>query len=154
MPIGIADYVSALPGWNDPLNPFPACSRLLLSAADVSLGAGVVHAYDLQVGSLQPYARNGYGMWAYECVDQIGGSSPVMSYGNAVDGQMKVASTVGSLYIIPTPVTRRDIPAGYVQGNGAWNNTGLGEDPTSLSIMPDINYITPYEHRRRWALNG
>ena len=153
MPIGIADYVSALPGWNDPLNPFPACSRLLLSAADVSLGAGVVHAYDLQVGSLQPYARNGYGMWAYECVDQIGGSSPVMSYGNAVDGQMKVASTVGSLYIIPTPVTRRDIPAGFIQGNAAWNGVE-GDDVTTLSIIADINYITPYEHRRRWCLNG
>ncbi len=154
MPIGAADYVSTLP-WNDPLNPWPKYSRLLLSAADVSLGAGVVHAYDLQEGSLMPYVNGGYGYWAYESVDAIVASDhPVLNYGGDEDGQMKVSSYVGALYVIPTATVRRDIPAGFVQGNAAWNNTGLGEDPTSLSIMPDINYITPWEHRRRWALNG
>ncbi len=155
MPIGAADYVSTLP-WNDPFNPWPKNSRLLLSAADVSLGAGVVHAYDLQEGVFDPYSDGGYGRWAYECVDQIAGSSPVVSLSNLVDGQMKVAAGggVGSLYVTAV-TTRRDIPAGRVQGNTCWTAAGqAGVNVNSLSIVPDINYITPWEHRRRWCLNG
>ncbi len=75
---------------------------------------------------------------------------------NLVDGQMKVAAGggVGSLYVTAV-TTRRDIPAGRVQGNSSWTAAGqAGVNVNSLSIVPDINYITPWEHRRRWCLNG
>jgi hypothetical protein len=152
MPIGTIDYVSTLP-WNDPMNPWPQYSRLMLSAIDVRLGAGVPFAYDLSY--FYP-VNSGSHLWTYTSIDDTyDGAQAVIELHKEFGLNTYTAVVIfdGDVQYVASGMQTKGIPAGFVQGNTDWNAED-GDDVNSLSIIADINYLTPWEHRRRWALNG
>jgi hypothetical protein len=153
MPIGTVDYVSTRP-WNDPTNPWPQYSRLLLSASDVKLGSGVPFAYELSY--FFPATIAGVFAWAYTSIDDTydGAQSEIVLYkasgaGNAYEATVTY-NAIDDLYQLAGG-TRRSIPAGWKQGNTNWVAL-IGANVTSLSIMPVTTYLTPWEFRRRRLL--
>ena len=133
MPIGNIDYISTAP-WNDAMNPWPAYAQLTLSAADMATDTYVLYSFDPAVGSAY-YASVLYG-------NDLG-----LYLANGIWAVYDDA--LGDLYRFTT--ARRGIPAGWLQGNTAWTQQE-GADETTLSIVPDANYLTPWEHRRRRLL--
>ena len=140
MPIGSVDYISTIP-WNDPANPWPAYSRLMLSAGDYDLGGGAMMTYDLI--TFQP--QNAFA-WSYQSTTAVDGVLATLVYEN------DTVSIVwdGDVYYDLTAI-RKDIPAGWIQGNENWA-PHEGSLETSISIMPVTTYLTPWEHRRRRLL--
>jgi hypothetical protein len=153
MPIGTVDYVSTLP-WNDPYNPWPAYSRLTLSATDVDLGAGAMLVYDLTY--FNPVVGPSEATWQYTCTTEVSNSTPTLTLtrDNNPGGLFYAeVNTDGDIYYYVEDVTSRNITQGYVQGLATWTESN-GENATSLSIMPVTTWLNPWEHRRRWCLNG
>ena len=140
MPIGSVDYISTVP-WNDPKNPWPACSRLTLSAEDYGLGGGAMMTYDLI--TFQPQETF---VWAYQSTTAVDGVLATLVY------EFDTVSIVwdGDVYYYLTAI-RKDIPAGWIQGNEMWQ-VDAGDNQASLSIIADTTYLTPWEQRRRRLL--
>jgi hypothetical protein len=143
MPIGTVDYISTAP-WNDPFNPWPACSRLTLSATDVNLGEGVMQTLNLIV--FDPVGF-GVGYAVY--------SNKPLGEGQQIELELQgttwaVKYDGDTFYYLPNAA--RAIPAGKAQGYD-WQEDN-GGDAASLSIVPVTTWLNPWEHRRRWCLNG
>lgn len=139
MPIGTVDYVSTAP-WNNPYNPWPAYSRVSLSAIDSNLGDGVIQTLNLvyfdPVSQYLAYSNKALG--AGQQIDlELGGTTWAVKY----DGD--------SYYVLPDVALA--IPAGWVQGNTNWQEYD-GSNATSLSIVPVTTYLNPWEYRRRRLL--
>lgn len=137
MPIGTVDYVSTRP-WNDPFNPWPAYAQLTLSAADLTVPSDtyVLYTFNPNDGIQIAY-------------------SSVATDGNQVlyltdDGVWRILDdVVGEMYTLET--VRRDIPAGWLQGNTNWIPVdGVAEN--TISIIADVTCLNPWEYRRRRAL--
>ena len=154
MPIGTVDYRNTAP-WNDPYNPWPACSRLMLSAADYRLGGGVPFAYDLDY--FVPTTEIGATAWSYTSIDYTydGLQTTLILSKDSVSDASYTAQVKfdNDTYYYVNGMIRKDITAGYVQGNTLWQADN-GDDPATLSIIPVTTWLTPWEHRRRWCLNG
>ena len=140
MPIGTVDYVSTAP-WNDPMNPWPAYSRISLSAIDTDLGAGVMQTLNLvffdPVNQYVTYSNKALG--AMEQINlELNGTTWAVTYDG--DPQYQLAG-----------VTSRGIPAGDVQGNYNWEAVD-GDDAATLSIVPVTTWLNPWEYRRRRLL--
>jgi len=153
MPIGTVDYVSAKP-WNDAANPWPQYSRLMLSATDARLGSGVSLAYDMS--SFYPAFINGEMAWIYTCTQTTYDDMfPQVQLSKLANDGAYEAQVIfdGDVQYQLGSTTRRGIPMGDVQGNHDWESVN-GDDAATLSIMPVTTHLTPWEHRRRWALMG
>ena len=153
MPIGTVDYVSTAP-WNDPFNPWPQYSRLMLSASDVKLGSGVPFAYELTY--FFPTIIAGQSAWQYVSIDDTyDGAQADINLSKDFGSDAYTATVVfdGDVQYVLNGTTRRGIPAGDVQGNTNWEAVE-GDDAATLSIIPVTTWLTPWEHRRLWCLNG
>ena len=141
MPVGTVDYTSTA-AWKDPYNPWPAYSRISLSAADTNLGAGVMQTLNLV--SFDPEGL-------------------VLMYSNKTLGEgehIALLFTANAWYVqydgdtyyrlddSPQP---RAIPKGWVQGDTTWTEDN-GVDATSLSIVPVTTWLNPWEFRRKRLL--
>ena len=147
MPIGSIDYVSTA-AWNDPANPWPAYSRVSLSAIDSNLGAGVMQT--LSLVSFDPEGLvYGYPSLRYSDKALNEGENIVLLFET---NAWAVQYDGDTQYRLDGPQPRV-IPAGWVQGNTTWSEDN-GESAPTLSIIPVTTYLNPWEFRRRWALNG
>lgn len=138
MPIGTVDYTSTA-AWNDPYNPWPAYSRVSLSAIDANLGAGVLQTLNLvyfdPVSLYLVYSNKALG--AMEQIDlELNGTTWAVKY----DGD--------SYYLLYDAA--RAIPAGRAQGYD-WQEPG-GADANTLYIAPVTTWLNPWEYRRRRLL--
>jgi len=137
MPIGTVDYVSTA-AWNDPMNPWPAYAQLTLSAADLTVPSDtyVLHAFNPNASPLITYSG----------VASDGNQSLYLTD----DGVWRILDdAAGDLYTLET--TRRDIPAGWLQGNTNWAPFH-GDAENTISIIADTTVLTPWEYRRRRLL--
>lgn len=153
MPIGTVDYVSTA-AWNDTTNPWPQYSRLMLSAIDTELGSGVPFAYELTY--FVPATQINAVAWIYTSIDDTydGAQAVLTLFKNNVSDASYTAELSwdgGDPEYRLSDTTRKGMPAGYVQGNNAWVADN-GDDAASLSIVPVTTYLTPWEYRRRRAL--
>jgi hypothetical protein len=137
MPIGTVDYVSTLP-WNDSMNPWPAYAQVSLSAADIQGGAWLTYTL-VQFDPTLPGAAMFYSANTEE--------GNYLTY----DGTYWriIAQEEYAYYYYESPV--RGIPAGYKQGNMAWESD-MGSEANTLSIIADTTVLTPWEYRRRRLL--
>ena len=162
MPIGSVDYISTIP-WNDPLNPFPLYAQVIVSMTILANGDGYPAGPTQQTLTMSQFVPEP-------------GNESVISYVNAADipvinkvilryeeagiaADTKWYFQTGddayrlAIYNNPDVKVPRAIPAGYVQGNVAWDsNVDVNIDVTTLSIMPVTTYLTPWEQRRRRLL--
>ena len=137
MPIGTVDYVSTAP-WNDPVNPWPAYAQLTLSAADLTVPS------DTYV--LNTFNPNESTLIVYNGVASDGNQTLYLTD----DGVWRIYDdVVGEMYTLET--TRRDIPAGWLQGNTNWIPVN-GSAENTISIIADTAYLNPWEFRRRRLL--
>jgi len=125
----------------------------MLSASDVRLGSGVPFAYELTY--FVPTTQIGYTAWSYTSInDTYDGAQAVLTlYKNSVSDASYTADVLydGDPQYRLSDTTRRSIPMGDVQGNHNWEAVD-GDDAATLSIMPVTTYLTPWEYRRRRAL--
>ena len=146
MPIGTLDYTSTAP-WNDPLNPWPAYSRVSLTAIDPSLGAGVMQTLNLvsfdPEGLLYSFPSL---MYSNKTLGE--GENIVLLFQTNAWFVQYDGDTQYRLDSLPQP---RSIPKGWVQGDTNWTQDN-GEDVNTLSIVPVTTYLNPWEYRRRRLL--
>jgi hypothetical protein len=158
MPIGTIDYVSTLP-WNDATNPWPQYSRIALSGMIVDDNDDPVYVNNvvLDMTLFDPSISDGNTMCAYESDS----SSWTLLCSNDGMGIALFALTTNAgagLQYNRVNSASRAIPAKNVVGAGTaaaqgWDNS-YGVSMDGLLILPVTTYLTPWEHRRRWCLNG
>ena len=144
MPIGTVDYVSTAI-WNDAFNPWPQYFQVSLSAADANLNASGVPLI-MQLVEFDP--TEGEQNWVYASQNHEG-DQVSMTYNTSNNLVTISDGNLGTYYTLETTV--RSIPAGWLQGNTNWAPSEGSEEGT-ISIIPDITYLNPWEYRRRRLL--
>jgi hypothetical protein len=142
MPI---DYVSTA-AWNDPFNPWPAYAQLTLSAADAALNASGMPLI-MQLTNFDPSASPANGLsWVYQSLNQPNPDAVYLRYIRA-SNEIQIGDDEDGVYYVIYNTAVRSIPAGWQQGNTAWEADN-GADVTTLSIIADTTVLTPWEKRR------
>jgi|LauGreDrversion2_6_1035139.scaffolds.fasta_scaffold78784_1 hypothetical protein len=151
MPIGTVDYVSTIP-WNDPYNPWPAYSTVALSGT-VVVGAQTIIVNPatarMSITNFDPILDDGIPL-GYANADY----SIYMSYYKNEGTPAGWFMSLSGFEIRDYPNASKDVPYITVAGaTGTWvEDAGTGL--SSLLMFPVTTDITPWEHRRRWCLNG
>ena len=151
MPIGTVDYVSSAP-WNDPYNPWPTTTQVLLSSNNEPLlsgdFAGIADFTIFNPANLAPGSV---------IMQFSGNASPLNLYytlsGNTPCWIIGFTTAIVKFYL---PTTSRSLPVKLPGSSAGWI---LGDyaDPAAtvqgLVITPVLSSpITPWEYRRRRLL--
>lgn len=149
MPIGTVDYVSTAP-WNSVLNPWPQYAQVALSASDAALNASGAPLI-MQLTHFDPAVSPADGLsWVYESLNQPNVDAVYLRYLRA-SNEIQIGDDEDGVYYVIYNTAVRSVPAGWKQGNTAWDADN-GADVTTLSIVPVTTYLTPWEYRRRRTL--
>ena len=159
MPIGTVDYQSTAP-WNDPYNPWPAYSQVSLSGTIVDDEGDPVYVNDvvLDMTLFDPSIPDGEAMCAYVISDPY--SWTITCSMNGIGGaiyQLTTNAGAGLQFNRENSASRaipakNTVGAGTAAAQGWQGNVGVSMD--GLLILPVTTALTPWEFRRRWALNG
>jgi len=156
--MGTVDYISTAP-WNDPFNAFPQYAQVSLSGMVVD-GDGTPRYANNEVLPMTYFnplstIKNTNVVCRFASADGIWQLDLSVVFFPYYDGNQWVLDCFdgdGAQFSYDT--MSRSVPCKTLVGSDQGWQIISGSGIAGLLILPVTMALTPWEHRRRWALNG